>query len=192
MDEDFSKFLFALYYGQKSRVPNTGTKNFPLTYYYNLNRAKWPETETGNKKSSKSFSRLTAFAGRQWAAGIQFLWLVRRIVKLKFEQTSNKRLLHIVLHLGIDLSVHFGEIADISGVVEQDSVHGFWVALTGFEDCFIGEKSCLLYTSHGSAKNGLGIQPLMDAVTGLFQPIGQCRRMFITPLQVVAPWLINR
>ena len=26
---------------------------------------------------------------------------------------------------------------------------------------------------HGSAKNGLGIQPLMDAVTGLFQPIGE-------------------
>ena len=25
--------------------------------------------------------------------------------------------------------------------VEQDSVHGFWVALTGFEDCFIGAKS---------------------------------------------------
>lgn len=25
--------------------------------------------------------------------------------------------------------------------MEQDSVHGFWVALTGFEDCFIGEKS---------------------------------------------------
>src|SRR5699024_6631920 len=50
-------------------------------------------------------------------------------------------LFHIVLHLGIDLSVHFGEIADISGVVEQDSVHGFWVTLTGFEDCFIGEKS---------------------------------------------------
>ena len=23
----------------------------------------------------------------------------------------------------------------------KDSVHGFWVALTGFEDCFIGEKS---------------------------------------------------
>ena len=82
-------FLFALYHGQKSRVPNTGTKNFPLTYYYNLNRAKWPETEAGNKKSSKSFSRLTAFAGRRWAAGIQFLRLVRRIVKPKLELTVN-------------------------------------------------------------------------------------------------------
>ena len=35
-----------------------GQKNFSLTYYYNPNRAKWPETELGNKKSSKSFSDL--------------------------------------------------------------------------------------------------------------------------------------
>ena len=33
-------------------------KNFSLTYYYNPNRAKWPEMEPGNKKSSKSFSDL--------------------------------------------------------------------------------------------------------------------------------------
>ena len=51
-------FLFASYYGQKSVMPNAGAKNFPLTYYYNPNRAKWPETELGNKKSSKSFSDL--------------------------------------------------------------------------------------------------------------------------------------
>ena len=39
---------------QKCQTP--GKKNFSFTYYYNLNRAKWPETEPGNKKSSKSFS----------------------------------------------------------------------------------------------------------------------------------------
>ena len=33
-------------------------QNFSLTYYYNLNRAKWPGTEPDNKKSSKSFSDL--------------------------------------------------------------------------------------------------------------------------------------
>ena len=27
--------------------------------------------------------------------------------------------------------------------MEQDGIHGFRVALTGFEDCFIGEKFCL-------------------------------------------------
>ena len=41
---------------QKCQTP--GQKNFPLTYYYNLNRAKWPGAEPGNKKSSKSFSDL--------------------------------------------------------------------------------------------------------------------------------------
>ena len=55
---------------QKCQTP--GQENFSLTYYYNLNRAKWPEAEPGNKKSSKSFSRLTAFAGRRWAVDIQF------------------------------------------------------------------------------------------------------------------------
>ena len=38
---------------QKCQTP--GQKNFPLTYYYNLNRAKWPETEPGNKKAANLF-----------------------------------------------------------------------------------------------------------------------------------------
>jgi len=41
---------------QKCQTP--GQKNFPFTYYYNPNRAKWPGMEPGNKKSSKSFSDL--------------------------------------------------------------------------------------------------------------------------------------
>ena len=45
-----------------------GQKNFSLTYYYNLNRAKWLGTEPGNKKSSKSFSDLllSLAAGDGW------------------------------------------------------------------------------------------------------------------------------
>ena len=35
------------------------------------------------------------------------------------------------------------------------------------------QAASLFPVYHGSAKNGLGIQPLMDAVTGLFQPIGE-------------------
>ena len=46
-------------------------KNFPLTYYYNLNRAKWPGTEPGNKKSSKSFQTY-CFSWPPVAAGIHF------------------------------------------------------------------------------------------------------------------------
>jgi len=41
---------------RKCQTP--GQKNSPFTYYYNPNRAKWPGTEPGNKKSSKSFSDL--------------------------------------------------------------------------------------------------------------------------------------
>ena len=40
-----------------------GQKNSLLAYYYNRQGAKWPGAEPDNKKSSKSFSRLTAFAG---------------------------------------------------------------------------------------------------------------------------------
>jgi hypothetical protein len=65
-------FLFASYYGQKSEMPNAGAKNSPFTYYYNLNRAKWPGTEPGQQKKQQIFFRLTAFTGRRWAAGIQF------------------------------------------------------------------------------------------------------------------------
>ena len=35
------------------------------------------------------------------------------------------------------------------------------------------QAASLFPVYHGSAKKGLGIQPLMDAVTGLFQPIGE-------------------
>ncbi len=55
---------------QKCQTP--GQENFPLTYYYNLNRAKWPGTEPGNKKSSKSFSDLLLSLAAPVAAGIQF------------------------------------------------------------------------------------------------------------------------
>ena len=43
-------------------------KNFPLTHYYNRQGAKWPGSQTGNKKSSKSFSDLLLLlvAGGGW------------------------------------------------------------------------------------------------------------------------------
>ena len=57
---------------QKCQTP--GQKNFPLTYYYNLNRAKWPGAEPGNKKSSKSFSDLLLSLAAPVAAGIQLFF----------------------------------------------------------------------------------------------------------------------
>ena len=47
---------------QKCQTPEW--ENFPLTYYYNLNRAKWPEMEPEQQKKQQIFFRLTAFAGR--------------------------------------------------------------------------------------------------------------------------------
>ena len=53
----------------------------------------------------------------------------RRFVKPGLELTVDLPLLHTVLHIGIDLPVHFGEIADMSGIVQQDGVHCFQVIL---------------------------------------------------------------
>ena len=57
-ERGFFKFSFALVIRKTGFWQPAGQKNFSLTYYYNLNRSKWPGTETDNKKSSKSFSDL--------------------------------------------------------------------------------------------------------------------------------------
>ena len=52
---------FSLCFLLQTKIKNAkrqSRKVSPLTYYYNLNRAKWPGMEPGNKKSSKSFSDL--------------------------------------------------------------------------------------------------------------------------------------
>jgi hypothetical protein len=46
--------------GKCSKCQTPGQKNSLLAYYYNRQGAKWPGAEPDNKKSSKSFSRLTA------------------------------------------------------------------------------------------------------------------------------------
>ena len=66
---------FSLCFLLRTKIKNAkrwGRKISPLTYYYNLNRAKWPGTEPGNKKSSKSFSDLLLSLAAPVAAGIQF------------------------------------------------------------------------------------------------------------------------
>ena len=59
------------------------TENFPV-YPKHCRAARF--AKKGAKKQ-QIFFRLTAFAGRRWAAGIQFLWFVRRIVKPELELT---------------------------------------------------------------------------------------------------------
>ena len=64
-------------------------KNSSLTYYYNRQGAKWPGAEPDNKKAVNLFQDLLLSLAASVAAGIQFLWLVRRIVKPELELTVN-------------------------------------------------------------------------------------------------------
>ena len=72
LDGDFSKFLFALYYGQKSEMPNAGAKKFPFHLLLQSEQGKMAGNGAGQQKKQQIFFRLTAFAGRRWAAGILF------------------------------------------------------------------------------------------------------------------------
>ena len=62
-------------------------KNSSLTYYYNRQGAKWPGAEPDNKKAVNLFQDLLLSLAALVAAGIQFSWLVRRIVKTELELT---------------------------------------------------------------------------------------------------------
>ena len=64
-------------------------KSSSLTYYYNQQRAKWPGAEPDNKKAVNLFQDLLLSLAALVAAGIRFLWLVRRIVKPELELTVN-------------------------------------------------------------------------------------------------------
>ena len=70
-------------------MPNTRAEKFPLTYYYNRHGSKWPGEEPGNKKAVNLLQDLLLSLAALVAAGIQFLWIVRRIVKPELELTVN-------------------------------------------------------------------------------------------------------
>ena len=55
---------------QKCQTPEQ--KNFPLTYYYNLNRAKWPEMEPDNKKAANLFQTYCFHWPRRWRLVFSF------------------------------------------------------------------------------------------------------------------------
>ena len=75
-------FRFVLYYGQKSKMPNAGAKKFPFHLLLQSEQGKMAGNGAGQQKKQQIFFRLTAFAGRRWAAGIQFFSLS---VKAKLE-----------------------------------------------------------------------------------------------------------
>ena len=64
-------------------------KNPPLTYYYSRHGSKWLEAEPDNKKAVNLLQDLLLSLAALVAAGIQFLWIVRRFVKPELELTVN-------------------------------------------------------------------------------------------------------
>ena len=64
-------------------------KSSSLTYYYNRQGSKWLEAEPDNKKAVNLFQDLLLSLAALVAAGIRFLWLVRRIVEPELELTVN-------------------------------------------------------------------------------------------------------
>ena len=64
-------------------------ENSLLAYYYNRQGAKWPGAEPDNKKAVNLLQDLLLSLAALVAAGIQFLWLVRRIVEPELELTVN-------------------------------------------------------------------------------------------------------
>ena len=65
-------FLFASYYGQKSKMPNAGAKKFPSHLLLQSEQGKMAGTEPGNKKAVNLFQTY-CFRWPPVAAGIQFL-----------------------------------------------------------------------------------------------------------------------
>ena len=71
------------------QMPNTRAEKSPLTYYYNRQGSKWPAAEPDNKKAVNLLQDLLLSLAALAAAGIQFLWLIRQIVKPELELTVN-------------------------------------------------------------------------------------------------------
>ena len=70
-------------------MPNTRAENSLLACCYNRQGAKWPGAEPDNKKAVNLLQDLLLSLAALVAAGIQFLWLVRRIVEPELELTVN-------------------------------------------------------------------------------------------------------
>jgi len=74
-------------------------------------------------------------------------------VKPEFELTFYQLGFDVILHIGVVISVHAGEVADKSGVSVKNSLHGCRVTLARLDNGFIGEKSIF----HGYASPFPGV-----------------------------------
>lgn len=80
-------------------------------------------------------------------------------VKSKFELTFNQLGFDVVLHIGVVISVHVGEVADKSRVSVKNCLHGCRIALARLDNGFIGEKSIF----HGCASPFPGVAAARQA-----------------------------
>ena len=99
--------------------------------------------ENGRKKSSKSFSDLLLHVPLR-GGGIFSSMLS---VKPELEQAFNQLCSDVVLHIRVIITVHVGEVADISSVSVKDDLYRYGVALMCLYDSVIGKKSVTLGTT---------------------------------------------
>ena len=94
LPNETGNFLFASYYGQKSKMPNAGAEKFPSHLLLQSEQGKMAGNGAGQQKKQQIFFRLTAFTGRRWAADIQFWKLIsywydkRRVITLCFQKET--------------------------------------------------------------------------------------------------------
>ncbi len=96
----------------------------------------------GAKKAANLF-RIYCFMCRCGAAGYSVFMLS---VKPKLEQAFNQLCSDVALHIRVIITVHVGEVADISSVSVKDGLYRYGVALMCLYDSVIGEKS----VTHGT------------------------------------------
>ena len=75
--------------GKTPKMPNTNAGKFPAHLLLQPAGFKMAGSGAGQQKSSKSFSRLAASCAAVGRRVIQFLWLVRQIVKPELELAVN-------------------------------------------------------------------------------------------------------
>ena len=91
----------------------------------------------GAKKAANLF-RIYCFMCCCGAAGYSVFMLS---VRPELEQAFNQLCFDVVLHIRVIIAVHFGKVADISGVAVKDSLYRYGVALMCLYNRVIGEKS---------------------------------------------------
>ena len=129
----------------------------------------------GAKKAANLF-RIYCFVCRCGAAGYSVFMLS---VQPELEQAFNQLCSNVVLHIRIIIAVHFGEIADISGISVKDKFVSLWGRLhVLLLSCHRGEVGCswnnTSISSFSRFKASWICRPIVLRVQPLCSPISFC------------------